>query len=180
MLAPTGTSRYASPLTRHRVLLGLVPALLLLSGWLLDRPQARTPAITVFVGGSAVQVEVADSPAARARGLSGRKSLAADAGMLFVYPEPAILTFWMKETPMDLDIGFFDGQARLLEIHSMVALDEHTRHVSGAPAKYALEVNRGWFATHRISRDAVLQLPSVGDARHACCPVALIPGAPSP
>ncbi len=79
--------------------------------------------------------------------------------MLFVYPEPGILRFWMRDTPVDLDIGFFDAHGRLINIRRMKALDERTFHESDRPALYALEVPRGWFAEHAISPGAELTLP---------------------
>ena len=127
----------------------------------LDRQQP-TPVemIAIQVGGVALMVEVANDPASRARGLQGREALAANAGMLFVYPQAKRLRFWMKNTPIDLDIGFFDDGGRLLEVVPMTAFHERPHYVSSAPAKYALEVNRGWFAANRIARDARLELPS--------------------
>lgn len=64
------------------------------------------------------EVEVADDPAERAAGLMFRESLADNAGMLFIYPEPQPVQFWMKNTPLSLDIAFVrqDGTiARIAE-----------------------------------------------------------------
>ncbi len=116
--------------------------------------------IAIKVGGVPLTVEVANHPAARALGLQGREALAENAGMLFVYPRAKRLRFWMKDTPIDLDIGFFDDQGRLLEVLSMSAFHERPHYVSSAPAKYALEVNRGWFAANRISEHSRLELAS--------------------
>jgi uncharacterized membrane protein (UPF0127 family) len=127
----------------------------------LDRRQPMpVEKMAIQVSGVPLVVEVANSPALRARGLQGRDALAANAGMLFVYPQAKRLRFWMKNTPIDLDIGFFDDEGRLLEVVPMTALHERPHYVSSAPAKYALEVNRGWFAANRIPRDARLELPS--------------------
>ncbi len=137
-------------------------AIFLVSGALaLDRRQPMpVEKMAIQVGGVPLVVEVANNPAARARGLQERGALAANAGMLFVYPQPKRLRFWMKNTPIDLDIGFFDDEGRLLEVLPMTAFHERSHTVSSAPAKYALEVNRGWFAANRISKDARLELPS--------------------
>lgn len=85
--------------------------------------------------------------------------------MLFVFPKSKKLQFWMKDTSIDLDIGFFDSQGRLLNTTTMTAFDDKTQHSSNGPAKYALEVNRGWFAAHGLSEDAFLVLPSKLDTR---------------
>ena len=61
---------------------------------------------TLMVGGTAVTAEVADTPQRRAQGLMGRFSLAPNAGMLFVYPDEAVRSFWMKNTPLPLSIAY--------------------------------------------------------------------------
>jgi uncharacterized membrane protein (UPF0127 family) len=140
-------------------------------GWLpaLDRGgPARWTAIEV--AGISLRVEIADTPRRIARGLKYRDSLGPDEGMLFVFPEPAIRRFWMKDTRIDLDIGFFDSDGRLLNIAHMKAFDTDTRHQSVAPAQYALEVNRGWFAGHRLGPGASLDLSALDQARPPALP----------
>ncbi len=95
-------------------------------------------------------IEIASTPKARAKGLMFRKHLAWNKGMLFVYTRPKILHFWMKNTYIDLDIGFFDENKILKVIKSMKKLDENIIS-SGIPAMYALEVNRGWFKKNNVN-----------------------------
>lgn len=156
--------RLPKPTTRW-VISGLALALILgaitLDSWL----KMRMEVITIRVGDVPLTVELANDPVARARGLKYRKALAHNAGMLFVFPKAERQKFWMKNTPIDLDIGFFDGDARLLEIREMAALDEQTHYVSSGPAKYALEVNRGWYSSNRIPANALLWLPASLHAR---------------
>ncbi len=117
------------------------------------------PKANVRVNDVPIVVEIARSVTAREQGLKHRTDLASGTGMLFVYPEPGILRFWMRDTPVDLDIGFFDLDGRLINIRRMQALDDRTFHESDRPALYALEVPRGWFAEHAISPGAELTLP---------------------
>ena len=138
-------------------------AMLVAATVMLRWPHTSLAVITVQVGGLPLVVEVADNATARSRGLQHRDKLAADAGMLFVYPDAGVRRFWMKDTQIDLDIGFFDDASRLIEVHSMTALDQHVQHVSSKPAKYALEVNRGWFAANRVAAGAVLRLQPPAD-----------------
>ena len=140
----------------------VVLSIVLASGAMaLDRRQPPPlETIAIKVGGVPLTVEVANHPASRALGLQGREALASNAGMLFVYPQTKRLRFWMKNTPIDLDIGFFDDGGRLLEVLPMTAFHERPHYVSSAPAKYALEVNRGWFAANRVSENSQLELPS--------------------
>lgn len=63
----------------------------------------------IQVGSNIINVELADTPAERARGLSGRDSLATDSGMLFVFPESKKYQFWMKGMKIPIDIIFING-----------------------------------------------------------------------
>ncbi len=140
-------------------------ALLLLVLTFVHWLQKRMDVITVHVAGLPLVVEVANNPSSRERGLSHRTKLAANEGMLFVFPDAIRAGFWMKDTHIDLDIGFFDDQARLIETCQMEAMDQVSRCVPSQPAKYALEVNRGWFSTNQITANAPLQLPRSIEAR---------------
>lgn len=118
------------------------------------------PKATVHVDHIPVHVEIAQNPRAHEQGLQHRTEIPNGTGMLFVYPAPRMLRFWMHQTPIDLDIGFFDVQATLINIRQMSALDDRTFHHSDAPAQYALEVPRGWFADNAITPGAKLTLPA--------------------
>jgi len=109
------------------------------------------------VGDQTLLVEVAATGAARRRGLMFRRSLPPGRGMLFIFGQPQPLSFWMKDTPLALDIAFADETGRILQIERMEPFSE-TAHVSRSPVRYALEVPAGWFAEHRIAPGAVLVL----------------------
>lgn len=111
---------------------------------------------TVTIGGKKLMVEIADTPAIQRRGLMFRDSLAKNNGMLFIYEYPKILTFWMKNTGIPLSIGFFDQDGVLLEIDDMKPYTLYPQTVSSKPAKYALEVNIGWFKQNDIAPGARL------------------------
>lgn len=88
--------------------------------------------------------EVAATDEQRKRGLMFRKEIDENSGMLFVYPQEMPLRFFMKNTHIPLDIAFIDKNGTIIHIESMVPLNE-TVIPSKMPAKYALEVNRGFF-----------------------------------
>jgi len=102
------------------------------------------PVITLDVGGHRVKAEVASTSAARSRGLMYRRSMAKNAGMLFVYPETRVLSFWMKNTYLPLDIAFIDADGTIRDLTQMRPLTT-TSHASAVPVRYALEMNAGWF-----------------------------------
>ncbi len=95
-------------------------------------------------------VEVADRPDTRQIGLMFRKKLPEDEGMLFIFEESQMLDFWMKNTYLPLDIAFISSSGIIINIESMKPLDEGPRYRSQSPARYALEVNQGWFARRGI------------------------------
>jgi len=102
-----------------------------------------------------LKVEVADTSEARTQGLMFRKSLGDDEGMLFVFSAEEPLAFWMKNTLIPLSIAFIDRNWRIVDIQDMaVAKDpEHGPfpvYPSKVPARYALEVNQGFFARKKI------------------------------
>jgi uncharacterized protein len=98
-----------------------------------------------------VRVEIADTPDKRATGFMYRRELAADAGMLFLFPAPAPQKFWMKNTPLPLDMIFI-GPAR-----TIVGIVADTKPFStnpvgpDEPSLYVLEVNAGFAAQHGLA-----------------------------
>lgn len=99
-----------------------------------------------------VNVEVADSPKEHEKGLMGRTSLDPETGMLFVFKEPNILRFWMKDTKIPLDILFFDEGGSFVNYLAMdpCTSDPCTIYPSAALSSYALEVNKGFRDQHKI------------------------------
>lgn len=100
----------------------------------------------VELQGHRIHVEIAADDATREHGLMDRKSMPADHGMLFVYPDDAVLTFWMKDTLIPLDMLFFDAQRRLVTLLADVPpckADPCGIYPSTQPARYVLELNAG-------------------------------------
>lgn len=105
------------------------------------------------VGGVTVTAEIADTPALRERGLMERDSLPENHGMLFVYPEERELSFWMRNTPLALDIAFIDRTGTIVNIETMRPNDDENT-VSARPAMYALEMEAGWFEANGVEPGA--------------------------
>ena len=102
-------------------------------------------------------VEIADCDRTRAKGLMGRTNLKNNAGMLFVFPDAALRSFWMKETYIPLSIAYMDAQGVILNIENMTPLSLDSVK-SSAPAKYALEMNDGWFKEHGIQPGDIINI----------------------
>lgn len=110
------------------------------------RFESRELVITRHDGAAvAIAVELALSDAQRQQGLMFRRELADGRGMLFVFEQDQIMSFWMKNTLIPLSIAFISQSGRITEITHMQA--QSTRNVySREQARYALEVPHGWFA----------------------------------
>ena len=107
------------------------------------------PVVDLVFAGTPLRAEVAATPEARQRGLMHRTRLAADQGMLFVFPGDEVRCMWMKDTPLPLAVAFLDANGGLL---NLVEMRPHSLdlHCSSGPARYALEMNTGWFAGKAI------------------------------
>lgn len=113
------------------------------------------PLSPLTLGGQKIEAQIAASPADRQQGLMFRQSMPASQGMLFVFEQTALHCFWMKNTPLALTIGFFDERGTLINTVDMAPFDESS-HCPSKPARYALEMNQGWFAKHKIKSGSKL------------------------
>lgn len=102
-----------------------------------------------------IEVELAITPEERRKGLMKRKHLKENQGMLFVFEKEEYQHFWMKDTPIPLDIAFFDEEKFLIEVQKLSPNSE-VIHTSSKPAKYALEMNQNWFEKKNIKPFAKL------------------------
>jgi uncharacterized protein len=89
------------------------------------------------------QVEIADTPAKREQGLQYRRELAADQGMLFLFPSEAQQSFWMKNTPIPLDMIFIGKDRKIVGIVEQVAPFSLNSRSVNAASQYVLEINGG-------------------------------------
>ena len=115
------------------------------------------------------QVDVADDPEERARGLMFVEEMGRFEGMLFVYEGPRRATFWMRNTLIPLDMLFAAPDGTITFIHpEAVPLDE-TTIVGSDGVQYVLEINGGLAARLGIEAGDVLQHPAFGDAAALPC-----------
>jgi len=110
---------------------------------------AEIPTIHLKVSGHTLSAEVAYKKESRIRGLMYRSFIDKNSGMLFVFPETAHHSMWMVNTYIPLSIAFLDKNGIILNI---IDMSPHTRtkHSATSEAKYALEMNLGWFSAKNI------------------------------
>ena len=117
---------------------------------------AELPAVQLSTGMHLIRAEVADSMGTRMEGLMHRKSMPQGAGMVFVFDENAAHCMWMKNTLIPLSVAFIDEAGEIINIADMQPQSEQS-HCAARPARYALEMNKGWFAQRGIKAGAKLR-----------------------
>jgi uncharacterized membrane protein (UPF0127 family) len=121
----------------------------------------------IKVGERTVQMQIAALPEEMEKGLMYRQSMGPDEGMLFVYPAPTQMGFWMRNCVFIQNIGFFDARGELRETYEMYPHDERTVSSHGRDLQFALEMNQGWFKQSGVKPGAKLDLPAVAEALKA-------------
>lgn len=119
--------------------------------YFIEEPSSNKHIITIRR--ASLEVEVAHNDYLRKAGLMGRSHLDPHKAMLFIFKEPAIQGFWMKNTLVPLSIAFIKEDRKISQIMDMSPdrWDKNlTTYYSQEKVKYALEVNQGWFEKNGI------------------------------
>lgn len=112
-------------------------------GW---AQQPQLPLLELSAGMHRIEAEVAATSESRQTGMMLRTSMPSHRGMLFVFPEVAKHCMWMRNTLVPLSVAFLDEKGRILNVEDMQPKTEDN-HCSAGPARYALEMNLGWFGS---------------------------------
>jgi uncharacterized membrane protein (UPF0127 family) len=142
--------------------------LLLLCACAPKAPKAETATVDTYfpisVGSIPLQLQLALTQGEQSKGLMHRDSMPEDHGMLFLFNQPEPRSFWMRNTRIPLDLGYFDASGRLLEIHALYPYDENGVPSRSQKVLIAVETNRGWFARNHIKPGAQLDLEALTQA----------------
>ncbi|MEM1351412.1 MAG: DUF192 domain-containing protein [Pseudomonadota bacterium] len=111
-------------------------------------------------GQARFSVEIADDNEERSQGLMHRTEMGRFAGMLFVYPQPQSMSFWMRNTLIELDMIFVDAQGVVQHIHHRAQPLDETPVRGGPDLTHVLEINGGLAQEFGISEGSVLRHPS--------------------
>jgi uncharacterized membrane protein (UPF0127 family) len=117
--------------------------------------QADMPRLDLSIGMYRIDAEVAADQANRMQGLMNRRTMAPQQGMLFVFTENNTHCMWMRNTLLPLSVAFLDERGQILNIEDMEPQTEDN-HCAARPARFALEMNKGWFAQKGIKAGAKL------------------------
>ena len=120
---------------------------------------ARFSTIQLSAGMHLIQAEVAATDPQRQQGLMFREKMANNHGMVFVFDQANPQCMWMKNTPLPLSVAFLDADGKIINIEDMQPKTLES-HCSTKPAKYALEMNLGWFKQKNVKPgSAIAGLP---------------------
>ncbi len=111
--------------------------------------QPELPTVQLNAGMHLIRAEVAADYGSRMTGLMSRPSMASNAGMLFIFDDNERQCMWMKNTLLPLSVAFIDEHGTVINIEDMVPQTEDS-HCAARASRYALEMNRGWFAARGI------------------------------
>lgn len=115
-------------------------------GW---AQQPQLPLLELSAGMHRIEAEVAATPESRQTGMMLRTSMPSHRGMLFVFTYSAKHCMWMRNTLVPLSVAFLDEKGRILNVEEMQPKTEDN-HCASAPARYALEMNLGWFRSRGL------------------------------
>lgn len=140
-------------------------ALILTIGATLATAECRPDSVALRgdFGEISFQVELADTPKARSRGLMFREHMPRGDGMLFVYERPQRATFWMKNTLIPLDMIFVDRTGVVTHIHRGAIPGDTTLIEGGRQVFAVLEINAGLSDRYGLAVGTQLQHPAFLD-----------------
>ena len=138
-------------LSRHLWLTAF--ALTLLCAGVRAQGQPTLPSVPLTAGLYLINAEVAASYGTRMQGLMQREKMGANEGMLFVFPDRDKQCMWMKNTLLPLSVAFLDDNGVIINVEDMKPQTE-TSHCSAGLARFALEMNLGWFKSNNIKAGA--------------------------
>ena len=138
---------------RQSIMKGALLGAVLCAGPSLAQPM---PLAELGAGMYRIEAEVAHTAQARQVGLMMRKTMAPQRGMVFVFEHDATHCMWMKNTFLPLSVAFVDAQGKVINIEDM---QPHTtdNHCAAGQARFALEMNLGWFAERGIKAGDTLR-----------------------
>lgn len=130
----------------RRFLSALSTATLLLST---SHAMAEMPRMELNASFHRIEAEVAADQPNRMQGLMNRRSMGANQGMLFVFLQNDRHCMWMRNTFLPLSVAFLDEGGKILNIEDMKPQTD-TSHCAAGPARFALEMNLGWFSSRGL------------------------------
>jgi hypothetical protein len=119
------------------------------------QPKLRT--MKIYLGAETLDAELALNDQERATGMMFRTNILETDAMLFVFPQPSRVSFWMKNCPESLSAAYIGPDSVIEEIHHLEKQDTNSVPAAAANIQYVLEVKDGWFARHNLGPGALVR-----------------------
>ena len=119
-------------------------------------PQLDLPRTHLKSGMYRMEVQVAGNDRQRQIGLMNRSQMPDNEGMLFVFEQPNVQCFWMRNTFIPLTAAFIDDAGVVVNLRDMTPQSDDN-HCSTKPVRYVLEMNKGWFDKRNIKAGSVIK-----------------------
>lgn len=145
------------------IILIISPVLLIIAGLLIWRLFFYLPPsnyVKIKIGNIDYKIELAKTTAQRSKGLSSRKTLCKDCGMLFIFGFETNLPFWMKDTLIPLDMIWLDKNGKIVDIQTITEINSTKIYQNQSPAKYVLELNANDSQKINLKIGDIIQLPN--------------------
>jgi len=122
-------------------------------------PQTRLARIKLGAGMHVIDTQLAQTPEQRQIGLMWRRDLPQNEGMLFVFEQPSVQCFWMRNTLTALTAAFVEDDGTIVNLEDMKPQTDDS-HCSTKPVRFVLEMNQGWFKKRSIQAGFKLTGPA--------------------
>jgi uncharacterized membrane protein (UPF0127 family) len=126
-----------------------VAGLSLIWGLSIAQQASKFQKIAMTAGIHVIKAEVASKESERQQGLMFREKMGQNEGMVFLFDAPAGICMWMKNTLIPLSVAFIDNEGKIINIEDMQPQTTES-HCAKRPARFALEMNQGWFKQRNI------------------------------
>jgi uncharacterized membrane protein (UPF0127 family) len=124
--------------------------------WMPTQAQGKLQTIKLWIGAQEMVTEMALTPEQEQTGMMFRTNMAENEGMIFVFPEPQRVSFWMKNTLVPLSAAYISPNGTILEIHDLKPQDTNSVMASSENILYVLETPQGWFKRNNIGVNTVV------------------------
>jgi uncharacterized protein len=119
--------------------------------------QPKLQTMKLWLGAEEMLAELALTARQVQTGMMFRTNLDENAGMLFVFPIPEQVKFWMKNCPLPLSAAYIDPEGVILEIHDLQPHNTNSVEAASDRVQFVLETNQGWFGRHHVTPGMVVR-----------------------
>jgi uncharacterized protein len=119
--------------------------------------QPKLQSMKLWLGAEEMIAELALTTKQVQTGMMFRTNMAENAGMLFVFPIPQQVSFWMKNCPLPLSAAYIDPEGVILEIRDLQPHNTNSVVAVSNRVQFVLETNQGWFGRHHVTPGMVIQ-----------------------